>query len=175
MRAIPAGSCGCPRLGGGGTATVIVALPLRPSLVAVIVAEPVVTPVTSPTALTVATAPALPLHVTVRPLSTLPLASFSTALSCSVCPAAPGDCPQAIADVVLGRLAGAVVPFREGQRYRGARRAYDREVAHRARKHGRQGHAQRRTTAPPVARRRDRRRPSPHARDQPARAHRRQS
>src|SRR3989440_7739768 len=87
MRPLPAGSCGCPRLGGGGTATVIVALPLRPSLVAVIVAEPVVTPVTSPTALTVATAPALPLHVTVRPLSTLPLASFSTALSCSVCPA----------------------------------------------------------------------------------------
>src|SRR5256885_11611384 len=110
MRAIPAGSCGCRRLGGGGRATVIGALPLRPSLVAVIGAEPVVTPVTSPTALTVATAPALPLHVTVRPLSTLPLASFSTALSCSVCPAvtlAVGGLTTTVATAAVGGGGGA--------------------------------------------------------------------
>src|SRR5437763_4779529 len=104
MRAIPAGSCACPRLGGGSTATVIVALPLWPSLVAVIVAEPVVTPVTSPTALTVAIAPALLLQLTLRPLSTLPLASFSTALSCSVCP----DVTLAVVGLTVTTATGAV-------------------------------------------------------------------
>src|SRR5207247_1159253 len=66
--------------------TVIAALPLCPSLVAVIVADPAATPVTSPVPLTVATA-VLPLaHVTTRPVSVAPLASLGVAVSCPVCP-----------------------------------------------------------------------------------------
>src|SRR5438876_11208536 len=66
--------------------TVTLALPLLPSLVAVIVVDPAATPLTSPLPLTVATA-VLPLaHVTIRPDSALPLASFGVAVSCWVCP-----------------------------------------------------------------------------------------
>src|SRR5690349_16052961 len=66
--------------------TVTLALPLLPSLVAVIVADPAATPLTSPLPVTVATA-VLPLaHVTTRPESALPLASFGVAVSCWVCP-----------------------------------------------------------------------------------------
>src|SRR6266566_3102236 len=68
--------------------TVIVAVPLFPSLVAVIVAEPPVTPVTSPVPDTVATAKGLPAHVTARPASRLPAASFVAAANCTVAPAA---------------------------------------------------------------------------------------
>src|SRR5438034_1225602 len=71
----------------GTVVTVIVAVPLWPSLVAVIVAEPAAALVTSPPAFTVATA-LLPLtHVTTRPESGLPLASLGVAASCTVCPA----------------------------------------------------------------------------------------
>jgi hypothetical protein len=57
-----------------------------PSLVAVIVAEPAATPVTTPLDDTVAT-PVLELdHVTARPVSTLLLASRVVAVSCVVCP-----------------------------------------------------------------------------------------
>jgi hypothetical protein len=71
----------------GTWVTVTAALPLFPSLVAVMVAEPAAFPVTSPLALTVATA-VLPLaQLTVRPERALPLASFGVAVSCSVCPA----------------------------------------------------------------------------------------
>src|SRR2546423_879600 len=66
--------------------TVMAEVPLFPSLVAVIVAEPGVTPDTSPAPLTVATAVLLLDQVTVRPESVLPLASFSVALSCTVWP-----------------------------------------------------------------------------------------
>src|SRR3989449_294696 len=66
--------------------TVTAAVPLCPSLVAVIVAAPTATPVTSPLADTVATALLLVVQVTVRPLSTLPLASLSVAVSCTVPP-----------------------------------------------------------------------------------------
>src|SRR5438034_1374752 len=66
--------------------TVTAAVPLFPSLAAVIVAAPGLTPVTIPLADTVAT-PLLPLdQVTVRPVSGLPLASFGVAASCTVCP-----------------------------------------------------------------------------------------
>ena len=59
-------------------------VPLLPSLVAVIVAEPTATPVTKPLPLTVA-APVLELvHVTVRPVRVVPLASLSVAVSCTV-------------------------------------------------------------------------------------------
>jgi len=67
--------------------TVTVALPLCPSLVAVIVAEPSARPVTRPVGYTTATVGSLLRQVTVRPVSGLPLASFTVAVSCTVCPA----------------------------------------------------------------------------------------
>src|SRR6266576_2798309 len=70
-----------------GTAVTVIALvPLLPSLVAVIVADPAETAVTRPLAETVATAGALLDHVTTRPVSVLPAESFVTALNCSVAP-----------------------------------------------------------------------------------------
>src|SRR4051812_11469031 len=66
----------------GTTVTVIVAAPLCPSLVAVIVAEPTATAVTRPFADTVATLDALLDHVIVRPVSTLPAASLVVAVGC---------------------------------------------------------------------------------------------
>src|SRR2546428_362119 len=72
--------------GGGGAETVSAAVPLCPSLVAVIVPAPAAPPATSPLPLPVATA-GLPLaHVTVRPVSGLPLASLGVAVSCTVMP-----------------------------------------------------------------------------------------
>ena len=72
--------------GAGGTVTVIAAVPLLPSLVAVTVAEPAATPVTTPLDETVAI-PVLELdHVTARPESTAPFASYAVAVSCAVCP-----------------------------------------------------------------------------------------
>src|SRR2546430_5798965 len=62
------------------------AVPLFPSLVAVIDAVPAADPVTSPLALTVATPAALVPHAIVRPVSTFPLASFRLAVSCTVAP-----------------------------------------------------------------------------------------
>src|SRR5207244_13319691 len=56
----------------GTVETVIVALPLLPSLVAVIVAVPTAAPVTTPLPLTVATAPLLLDQVRVRPVNVLP-------------------------------------------------------------------------------------------------------
>src|SRR6266567_6549688 len=93
--------------------TVMLALPLCPSLVAVIVAEPAVTPLTSPLPFTVATGVLLLAHVTTRPVSGLPLASFGVAVSCTVCPTctlagdgltvteATGTCTTVMADVPL--------------------------------------------------------------------------
>jgi len=66
--------------------TVTAAVPLCPSEVAVIVVEPATTPVTSPLALTVPTEVLLLDHVTVRPDSALPFASFGVAVSWTVCP-----------------------------------------------------------------------------------------
>src|SRR5438132_1245170 len=71
----------------GTFVTVIDEVPLLPSLVAVIVADPGVTPETTPLLLTVATAVLELDHVTVRPESGAPLASFGVAVSCTVCPA----------------------------------------------------------------------------------------
>src|SRR5439155_531641 len=70
----------------GTIATVTLAVPLFPSLVAVIVADPAATPVTSPAADTVAIAVFELVHATARPVSTFPAASFSVALSCVVAP-----------------------------------------------------------------------------------------
>jgi hypothetical protein len=65
---------------------VIAAVPLFPSLVAVIVAEPGATPVTSPTPDTVATAVLSLAHVAVRPVNTFPAASFIVAVNSTVSP-----------------------------------------------------------------------------------------
>src|SRR5207249_2666645 len=81
----PEGSLGLEP-GGGALATTMSAVPLFPSLVAVIVAVPAADPVTSPLALTVATPAALVPHAIVRPVSTFPLASFRLAVSCTVAP-----------------------------------------------------------------------------------------
>src|SRR5919108_1750378 len=65
----------------GGRFTVIDDVPLTPSLVAVMVAEPAPAPVTSPVDDTVATPLAFVVQVTVRPVSTFPLASRGVAVS----------------------------------------------------------------------------------------------
>src|SRR6266480_1502175 len=70
----------------GAAVTVTAAVPLCPSLVAVIVAEPAPAPVTRPLPLTDATDELLLLQVITRPDSTLPLASLAVAVSCTVCP-----------------------------------------------------------------------------------------
>src|SRR5205807_1364369 len=70
----------------GTFATPTLAVPLCPSLVAVTVPAPTATPVTRPLAETVAIAPLLVVQVTVRPVSTLPLASLRVAVSCTVPP-----------------------------------------------------------------------------------------
>src|SRR6266566_2871708 len=72
--------------GGAAAGTVIAELPLFPSLVAVIFAEPVATPVTSPLPFTVATPGASVDHVIALPESGLPLASSGVAVSCCVAP-----------------------------------------------------------------------------------------
>src|SRR5207247_1042692 len=78
----PTAAAGRTGTGAPGTGvTVTVAVPLFPSLVAVIVAVPTVTPVTSPVADTVATDVALVAHVTTRPDSGFPAASFGVAVS----------------------------------------------------------------------------------------------
>jgi ABC-type amino acid transport system permease subunit len=69
----------------GASVTVIDDVPVFVSLVAVIVTgPPAATAVTKPVLLTVATAVLLELHVTARPVSTLPLTSVSVAVSCCV-------------------------------------------------------------------------------------------
>src|SRR2546427_10037949 len=69
-----------------GTAfTVTAELPLFPSLVAVMVTgPPAALPVTRPFASTVARVALLVDHVTVRPVSAVPAASFGVAVSCTV-------------------------------------------------------------------------------------------
>jgi len=64
--------------------TLTAAVPFCPSLVAVIVAGPAATAVTNPVGLTRATPVSLVAHVTVRPVTTLPLKSLVVAVSCSV-------------------------------------------------------------------------------------------
>ena len=68
----------------GGAATVIVAEPLLPSLLAKMVADPSVTPVTSPDDDTVAMFVAEELHCSARPVNTFPSASLITDVSCTV-------------------------------------------------------------------------------------------
>src|SRR2546428_5208056 len=68
--------------------TVPLEVPLCPSLVAVIVADPAAAAVTSPLPSTLATHVLLLDHVTARPASGVPLASFGVAESCPLLPPA---------------------------------------------------------------------------------------
>src|SRR3954468_22572421 len=77
------GAIGTP-LSVTAAVAVIEAEPLLPSLVAVMVADPPATAVTSPLADTFATPTLEELHVTVLPVSVLPAASFSVATACVV-------------------------------------------------------------------------------------------
>jgi hypothetical protein len=70
--------------GGGGSVTVILALPATPLVVAVMLAEPAPTAVTSPAAFTVADCGLLLVHANVRSGTTRPLASRALAVSCTV-------------------------------------------------------------------------------------------
>jgi len=70
----------------GTLETVMLAVPLCPSLVAVIVADPIAAPLTRPLLVTVATEVLLLDHARARPESGLPFASFGVAVSCTVCP-----------------------------------------------------------------------------------------
>src|SRR5436309_8251272 len=70
----------------GTFVTVIEEVPVCPSLVAVMVADPTAAAVTSPLPLTVATRPLELAHVTARPDRGLPLPSCGVAVSCTVCP-----------------------------------------------------------------------------------------
>jgi len=70
----------------GTTVTVTVAVPLLPPLVAVMPAVPAAIPVTRPLDETVATAPALDVHITIRPVNALPPESFGVAVSGTDCP-----------------------------------------------------------------------------------------
>src|SRR5437773_3855237 len=72
--------------GGAGVVTVTLAVPLFPSLVAVIVAVPAATPVTSPPVETVAALALFVAQLMLRPLSAVPLASLGVAVSCTVAP-----------------------------------------------------------------------------------------
>jgi hypothetical protein len=68
----------------GAGVTVIVALPLLPSLVAVTLAVPTDTAVSTPVAETVTTAGSLELHITPRPVNTPPFASIVVAVAWAV-------------------------------------------------------------------------------------------
>src|SRR5213078_1309227 len=79
----------CPNCDVPGGVTVIADVPLRPSLVAVIVTgPPAATPLTSPLPFTLAIALLLDCQVTTRPVNGLPFASLGVAVSCTVCPIA---------------------------------------------------------------------------------------
>src|SRR5205807_6874457 len=67
-------------------ATVIDAVPLFPSLIAVTVVDPAAPPVTNPLALTVAAVVLLLAQLTTRPVSALPDASVVLAVNCMVLP-----------------------------------------------------------------------------------------
>src|SRR2546427_1907041 len=87
----------------GTVVTVIAAVPLCPSLVAVMTAEPAARPVTSPLLLTDATDGVALDQLTARPDSVLPLASLSVAASCCVWP----TCIVAEAGVTAAGATGA--------------------------------------------------------------------
>src|SRR2546423_14332096 len=94
--------------------TVMDDVPLFPSLVAVIVADPGVTPETSPELLTVATEVLLLDQVTARPESAALFACLGVPVSCPVCPACPfaeGGVTSTVATGTLVTVIDAVPLF----------------------------------------------------------------
>src|SRR5215203_73965 len=81
---------------------------LTPSLVAVMTAAPTAIPVTSPVAETVATVLSHDDHVTTRPVSVAPCASFVVAVSCDVTPIAIDTEGGVIVTVATGIGGGAL-------------------------------------------------------------------
>jgi hypothetical protein len=71
-------------LATGAGVMVTLAVPLLPPADAVIVTEPVATPVTNPVWDTVANAVLLELHVTGRSVTTVPFRSLTVTASCTV-------------------------------------------------------------------------------------------
>ena len=92
-----------------GARVVATALAVFPSTVAVMVAVPAVTAVTSPEALTVATLGAALLHVTARPVSAFPALSLALADSCAVCPTYKLPTTGVIVTVATGTSATVTV------------------------------------------------------------------
>src|SRR5438128_1865202 len=95
----------CPKGAPPDDVTVMAAVPLFPSLVALIVMEPGVTPLTRPLLLTVATAVLELDHVTVRPDSGFPPSSLGVPVSCTVWPA----CTEAEGGVTSTVATGTLV------------------------------------------------------------------
>src|SRR2546425_8189742 len=89
--------------------TVTAALPVVPSLVAVIVTAPAATPVTTPVEETVAVAGALDAHVIARPESTVPAASFGLATSCTLAPTSTSAVAGLITTEATGTFATVTV------------------------------------------------------------------
>jgi hypothetical protein len=103
---VPAGGGG----GGGGAFTVTAEVPLFPDEVAVIVADPPATPVTTPLELTVAMPVLLDVHAIVCPVMVFPSASLTTAVSETVAPTAiEADGGETVTVVTTGGGGGAVV------------------------------------------------------------------
>src|SRR5437773_9331521 len=93
----------CPNCDVPGGVTVIADVPLRPSLVAVIVTgPPAATPLTSPLPFTLAIALLLDCQVTTRPVNGLPLASLGVAVSCTVRPTATAPVPGVTVTAATG-------------------------------------------------------------------------
>src|SRR5438132_1181814 len=104
----------CPNCDVPGGVTVIADVPLRPSLVAVIVTGPPdATPLTSPLPFTLAIALLLDCQVTTRPVNGLPFASLGVAVSCTVLPTAtPAVAGVTVTDATgTGVTVMAAVPF----------------------------------------------------------------
>src|SRR6266487_1263473 len=89
--------------------TVIADVPLLPSAVAVMVAEPATTPLTSPLELTVAMDVLLLVQLIVRPVSVLPFASLGVAVSWTVCPAVTAAEAGLTVTVATGRVTALTV------------------------------------------------------------------
>src|SRR5215207_3193319 len=89
--------------------TVIVDVPVFPSLTALIVAVPGAIAVTSPVDDTLATPAALVDHNTVRPARASPPASRGSAVSCVVCPTTSGLEPGATKTDATGTVETPIV------------------------------------------------------------------
>src|SRR6185437_4648674 len=91
--------CGLSRINcvaAGAGVTVITAEAEIPSLVAVMVVVPAATPDTRPSCAIVATDGALLVQDIIRPVNTLPFASFASAKNCEVALAANGQSPPSV-------------------------------------------------------------------------------